>query len=314
MEYGGYLFVHFTGEHKDGEQIYFSVSKDGLHWNDLNDGKLVLKSEIGEKGVRDPFIIRSPWQENKYWIIATDLRIEAGKGWGVAQYEGGRDIIVWESENLVDWTGPVSYTIGVPGAGCVWAPEAVYDKNKDAIMLFWASMTSDDMKETSDKSSYKQKIYRSYTKDFKAFTETELYTEAVNHLIDTTIIATDEGYYRYTKNESNKRVNAEFGKTLENSSFKRIESETLENIVGVEGPEIFKFNDRDEYCLILDRFAEGKGYMPLVTSDLASGEFKVLNDSEFDMGKNKKRHGGVMPITEAEYNMLLERYDFLQAT
>ena len=54
--------------------------------------------------------------------------------------------------------------------------------------------------------------------------------------------------------------------------------------------------------------------MPLVTSDLASGEFKVLNDSEFDMGKNKKRHGGVMPITEAEYNMLLERYDFLQAT
>lgn len=40
MEQGmaGYLFVHFTGEQKDGEQIYFSVSRDGLHWTDLNDG------------------------------------------------------------------------------------------------------------------------------------------------------------------------------------------------------------------------------------------------------------------------------------
>ena len=53
MEQGmaGYLFVHFTGEQKDGEQIYFSVSRDGLHWTDLNNGKPVLYSHIGECGV-----------------------------------------------------------------------------------------------------------------------------------------------------------------------------------------------------------------------------------------------------------------------
>ena len=34
-----FLFVHFTGEGaEDGEQIYFSVSKDGMNWNDLNGG------------------------------------------------------------------------------------------------------------------------------------------------------------------------------------------------------------------------------------------------------------------------------------
>lgn len=32
----GYLFVHFTGEQQYGEQIYFSISRDGLHWKDLN--------------------------------------------------------------------------------------------------------------------------------------------------------------------------------------------------------------------------------------------------------------------------------------
>ncbi len=30
-----YLLVHFTGESENGEQIYFSVSQDGLHWTDL---------------------------------------------------------------------------------------------------------------------------------------------------------------------------------------------------------------------------------------------------------------------------------------
>ena len=56
----GYIFVHFTGEQKDGEQIYFSISRDGLHWKDLNDGKPILYSETGMKGVRDPFVVRDP--------------------------------------------------------------------------------------------------------------------------------------------------------------------------------------------------------------------------------------------------------------
>ena len=104
MEQGmaGYLFVHFTGEQKDGEQIYFSVSRDGLHWTDLNDGKPVLYSHIGECGVRDPFPVKNPLN-GRYYLIATDLRIEKGEGWQAAQERGSRDIIIWESEDLVHW-------------------------------------------------------------------------------------------------------------------------------------------------------------------------------------------------------------------
>ena len=71
--YTGYLFVHFIGEQKDGEQIYFSLSRDGIHWNDLNGGQVILRSEIGEAGARDPFIIRSPWEEKKYYLIIETL-------------------------------------------------------------------------------------------------------------------------------------------------------------------------------------------------------------------------------------------------
>ncbi|UJF31419.1 LamG domain-containing protein [Paenibacillus hexagrammi] len=77
-----YLFTHFTGESATGEQIYFAGSEDGLHWTDLNDGNPVLTSDLGEKGVRDPFIMRSA-EGDKFYIIATDLRIASGKGWGM---------------------------------------------------------------------------------------------------------------------------------------------------------------------------------------------------------------------------------------
>lgn len=306
MEYTGYLFVHFIGEQKDGEQIYFSLSRDGLHWEDLNGGKPVLYSRIGEAGARDPFLIRSPWQEEGrpgYYLIATDLRIEAGKGWQAAQYEGSRDILVWESENLTDWNGPKACTIGVEGAGCVWAPEMVYDREKDAILLFWASMVR-----LQGEKEAKQRIYASYTRDFKSFTEPEVWLEKENHVIDTTLIRAGEGYYRYSKDETTKNIRVDYGRTLEAEGFSEIHSEVLDQLFGVEGPEIFKFNDREEWCLIVDRFAEGKGYLPLVTNDLAGGNFRILEDHEFDMGLTKKRHGGILNITEAEYMALKKSY------
>ena len=103
--YSGYLLVHFIGEQHDGEQVYFSYSEDGLHWKDLNAGLPVLRSELGEKGVRDPFLVRSP-KEDKFYLIATDLRIANGKGWSAAANEGSRDIIIWESADLVHWSSP----------------------------------------------------------------------------------------------------------------------------------------------------------------------------------------------------------------
>ncbi len=301
MSYTGYLFAHFIGEQKDGEQIYFSLSRDGLHWQDLNGGKPVLRSEIGEKGARDPFLIRSPWEggdgKAKYYLIATDLRIEAGKGWDTAQYAGSRDMLVWESEDLAEWKGPVAHTVGAAGAGCVWAPEAIYDEAKDAILVFWASMVEK-----------KQKIYAAYTKDFREFTEPFLFLEKENHVIDSTIIHVEEGYYRYTKDETTKNICVDFSKTLCPDGFHEVKSETLDNLYGVEGPEIFPFHDRQGWCLIVDRFAAHKGYLPLITENLASGEFRILEEGEFYMGAATKRHGGIMSITEEEYKRLQKAF------
>ena len=128
--------------------------------------------------------------------------------------------------------------------------------------------------------------------------------EKENHVIDSTIIRTEEGYYRYTKDETIKNICIDFSRTLHPEDFCEIRSESLSGLFGVEGPEIFRFNDREEWCLIVDRFAAHKGYLPLISENLGSGEFRILDDTEFDMGVTVKRHGGVIPVTEEEYQRL----------
>ena len=301
-EYSGYLLVHFIGEEPDGEQVYFSYSEDGLHWKDLNAGLPVLHSELGEKGVRDPFLVRSP-KEDKFYLIATDLRIANGKGWDTAGNAGSRDIIVWESADLVNWSSPWAVTLGVPGAGCVWAPEAIYDEATDEFLVFWASATQEPQEKER-----KQKIYSARTTDFRSFTAPEKYIERENHIIDTTIIAHNGAYYRFSKDETTKNIRVEKGTSLEKDDFTNMHVPALEELLGVEGPQIFKLGDREEWCLIVDRFAESKGYLPLLTSDLESGDFRVLPEGSFDLGKTKKRHGGVLPITAAESSRLLAAF------
>lgn len=66
-----YLFVRFIHEEErseNSEQVYFSVSKDGLRWETLNSKKPVLTPKLMDYGVRDPFIIRSP-KENNFYLI-----------------------------------------------------------------------------------------------------------------------------------------------------------------------------------------------------------------------------------------------------
>lgn len=297
----GYLFVHFIGErYADGEQIYFSVSEDGLCWQDLNGGLPVLRSPLGEKGVRDPFMVRHP-QTGRYYLIATDLCMYTRRDWKSAVSNGSHDLIVWESDDLLDWSEPRSCTVGVPAAGCVWAPEAVWDEEKSAFMIFFASM----VKLEGDQEP-KHRIYAVHTTDFSTFTPAQVYAEAANHLIDMTIVREGAWYYRFTKDETTKRIIAERMKHL-HSKPEALSSETLANLPGVEGPECYQLPD-GRWCLIVDQFQAGLGYLPLITPTLEACDFRVLPAEEYDMGKGRKRHGGVIAISADELNNLRLKY------
>jgi len=294
-----YLMAHFIGEQIDGEQIYFSVSEDGLYWKDLSINP-ILRSELGEKGVRDPFIIKCP-KTGKYFMIATDLRIQAGKGWNIAQYEGSRDLIIWESLNLIEWSKPWNVTVAVEDAGCAWAPESIYDHERKAFFVFWASMVKFD-----EDVEAKQRIYGSYTTDFVTFTQAFVYAKAAHHLIDMNIIYENGWYYRFVKDETTKLVKMDKVKNLQDSSPIDIEVQALDGHL-VEGPQTYQLPD-GKWCLIVDRFVEGKGYLPLVCTSLETGDFEVVSEDNYDFGKLKKRHGSVIEITKEEMTRLAEYF------
>lgn len=296
-----YLFVHFIGDFKNGEQVYFSVSKDGLHWKELNEAKPVLTSTEGDKGVRDPFIVKHP-NTGIYYLFGTDLSMyHRNHEWEKAVLNGSRDIIVWESTDLVHWSESRFCTVGLPEAGCVWAPEAIYDEEEEAFLVFWAS----NIKERDDKEA-RHRIYASYTNDFKEFTPPKKYIEKEQSVIDTTIVYKDNYYYRFTKDEKTKKIILDKGKDLK-GYFEEVSSETLSKAEGLEGPQVYPLS-QNRWILIVDQFAKGLGYVPYEIKDFNTGDIQLLDQNAYNFGKTRKRHGGVIPISEEEYNKLIEHF------
>ncbi len=289
-----YLFVHFTTEQKDPENVYFAVSKDGLHWEDVGGDKPILTTDKGSKGIRDPFIVYDK-ELSKYFIIATDLNTSDGD-WDRAANRGSRSLFVWESSDLINWSEERLIEVGVPNAGCVWAPEAVYCHEKKAWFVFWASNVRE-----SGEAEAKQRIYGSFTMDFKEFTPAFKYIERDENVIDTDIVWDNGWYYRFSKDETNKVILMEKSQNLVDGPYEGVNSKVLAELSGVEGPECYYLEEQKKWCLIVDQYRENGGYLPLLCDDLASGEFRILDKSEYNLGLRKKRHGGIIRISDEEY-------------
>lgn len=298
-QYSGYLFVYFAGEdNEDGEQVYFAISRDGLNWKDLNSNKPILISKLGEKGIRDPFIIRSIDGE-KFYIIATDLKINGNWDWKRAVTSGSKCIIIWESLDLLNWSEARRIQISKEDAGCTWAPEAIYDTLKDEYFLYWASTVGED-------DFQKHRVYCAKTKDFRVFTPPEIYIEGEKHILDTTIIECNDIFYRYSNDDTYGSIVADCVEKLSDRNAKRIPAPVLEAQKGVEGPFVFKFHGENKWCLLVDGNG-GRGYYPLITTDLSSGGFTIPLDG-YKM-PTRARHGSVISITDLEYESLVNKWN-----
>lgn len=294
-----YLFTHFTEDKTgDKESIWFALSYNGLNWKDLGGDTPLLSAKLGTKGIRDPFIIYDE-KLKKYFIIATDLLTTSGNWYNFA-HKGSRSLFVWESEDLINWSEERLIEVGIDGAGCVWAPEAVFCNEKDAWFVFWAS----NVREKGHLHS-KQRIYGAFTKDFKEFTPTFKYIDAETDVIDTNIVYDKGYYYRFSKDETNKVIITERSPELLSESWEVIHSDVLSNFYGLEGPETYYIDEIEKWCLIADQYHTHKGYTPFLCEDLSTGNFEQLSPDQFDMGKRKKRHGGVIKITDEQADALI---------
>ncbi|MFC0527751.1 glycoside hydrolase family 43 protein [Phytohabitans kaempferiae] len=307
----GYLMAHFTGESANGEQIYLAHSKDGLRWTDLNNGGVVLRSTVGTRGVRDPALVRSP-NGDRYWIVATDLRIASGTSWSDAANRGSTSLVVWESTDVVNWSAPrlMNVAAGIPGAGNAWAPEAIYNAATGDYVVYWATNSLRN-------GVTKHRIWYVRTSDFRSFTAPQLYIDrgSGQGIIDTQIVEVpgSVGGYRYYRASADGHITIEGSNsilgswtTIGNLSHMGISNGTGGGNV-VEGPMWAQFNGRNEWALWLDQYATGRGYMPITSTNLGSTQnFRTRTD--YAMGGNRKRHGSILNLTAAEETRVLGRW------
>ena len=329
-DYTGYLYAHFKEiPGQKGEQdIFYGISKDGLNWTALNGNEAVLKSDVSDKATRDPYILRSA-EGDRFFLLATDQDIyKYGNSipWDKLSTQGSTALTIWESTDLVNWTNERNVDVaGSIGGGCAWAPEAIYDEATGEYLVYWASKIAAD-------NYRRQYTFVSRTRDFYTFTEPELFNDFGSN-IDTSMLKDGDDYYRLTKIEDGMYVRLDKATGKLRSYGDQVTTKTIGdltfNVVGnnysyianttdgclesfkgnYEGGTMFKFNDRDEWCVMLDEYGgQTRGYIPFTTGNLSEPNSIHVLDEDMYTAQEGCKHGVILPVTAAEYEALIKTY------
>ena len=295
----GYAAAYFRS---DGDERIYSAAtteNDFFTFEEVADGQPVVDNAEDTTGHRDPYILRSH-DGDKYYMIATDLCIGCGTGWGEAQSNGSLKVNVWESTDLVEWTrtngdGNGGITVNQPEAGMTWAPEAYWDDELQSYVLFFASRLYDDVDHTTGPGY--ARMFAVVTRDFVNFSSPPATWQDTGYArIDSTIQKIGDYYYRFSKNEDGgaadglergKDIFLERSKVLTapttesswdadpESTWQLVDTAMTTPVTGNhgEGPQIAKLNDGDPnntesgdgYVFLVDNYSAG-GYRAFVTS------------------------------------------------
>ncbi|KGM11960.1 glycoside hydrolase family 43 protein [Cellulomonas carbonis] len=310
----GYLLVHFVEDPEGyGEQVYLSLSDgdDPCSWVRLNGGEPLLRSVLGTTGIRDPYVVRG---RDEFFLVATDLRIYGGDdaGWDAWTRHGSRDVLVWRSEDLVEWSQPWTLEVAPPTAGMAWAPEALYDADRREFLLFWSSKlyAADDPEHRGDAYS---RVLAAWTPDFRRVGRPEVLVDRGDDVIDTTVLVQDGLVHRVSKQESlepgSDRVHHEVGPALLSPDYRTVATRIgADRYDRLEAPILFKDHHADVWYLFLDQYSRRpQGYVGFRTTDLLAGRWEPVPEDEFRMPPDTK-HGGVLPLRRGEWERLRSAY------
>lgn len=285
-----YLFCYFLGNEPEEERVCFAVSEDGYRFKPLNGNKPVIVQNTGTKCCRDPFIIRDI--NGGFYIIATDMK--STDGWC-----SNHGVVSWHSDDLITWTDETAVDFHIfpetAKADKIWAPEAIYDKNRGEYFVYYSAYNVG--------SDLPLSIWYSYTKDFKTYTNPKPLFAPSSGLdaIDADITEKDGKFYMYYKDECNKTICVVVSDKLD-GGYKEFENNKVAlTDKNVEGCCMYKVGS--DYILIMDMYSDGK-YLMQKTKDMFN--FELVEDYDLSF---HPRHGSVLQITDEEYERLTNSYE-----
>lgn len=342
-----FLFAYFTGNDGD-EYVRLAVSDDGLNFEALNGNTPILNNEpsaqypattkntgIPASGcARDPYVVQARNEDGSvgkgYYIIATDLSIN------VTNYRNSK-FLVWYIDDLskvaetkpwnvetCDWFNNYPQ-LGRDGSGNVdyyaWAPEAIWDSEKQMYMLYWSGGADGT---SGDGSNYNSlKLRYCYTKDFKTFVNADGQTIGENGVepgkliepgfksIDGDITFDGQYYWLYFKNEDSKTIY--YAKSLHaNGPYSDMGQFYDSDYTSyIEGPFIYQLLD-DTYVFMADYYASNDYPNPGFFIAYNAANLDGFNNNSIERATNinylSPRHGAVTRIKESDYYTLIDTY------
>lgn len=195
-----YLFAHMT--HNDYGRLYYSVSLDGLHWTNLNNGKRVSPEYQGH-----PDICKGP--DGKYYIAGNTS-------------DDSPEINIWVSDDLITWKKHAVYTPNLKSTPDyfnalqrIGAPKLYFDKDSAKFILTWHTPHKLGSKEDPEAYWASQRTLYVLSKDLKTFegTPNRLFDWDMG-TIDVFIRKVGDSYYAILKDETYPTLYWTTGKTI----------------------------------------------------------------------------------------------------
>jgi len=291
-----YLFAYFKEPGNQG--IFLALSRDGLHYTELNNGQPWLAPEDPRPNyhegeiMRDVFLTRAP--DNTFRMVWTWQW--KGNSLGTAS---SPDLLTFSEQKEV----PIMKDF--PTVNQVWAPETYYDEAKHQWLLIWSSSLG------SEKNGLR--IWYSLTPDFNTFTKPAVFFDPGYEVIDATIFREETGHepnqaFRLIFKEQSTdpltyQERVATGPTLE-GPWDTHDISGFINETWSEGPSAIRVGDR--IVVFYDHYRAPRARFEAV----ATTDWKHWEDitSQTTLPAYCK-HGSFLRITAAEADRLLQRHD-----
>lgn len=299
-----FLLPYFLGNGETG--VYFAYSRDGLHFEWLNDGKVVMPAPSwgDESLTRDPSILYHDGLFHMVWTTSWKSRSIG--------YARSKDLRRWSAAKKIDVWGDFTAVRNT------WAPELHWDPEEDEFLILWSSTTVEELEDddgSADVHGHDHRTYAVRTADFQMFSRPTLFYSPrspelsvidpfIAHDDRGTAAKSDDRWVMVIKNEMSPQQG---GKNLRLVFSKRMQGPydtTLgPPIVGAgtdivdrmgEGPSLFKHNN--VWHLYWDAPGSEFSYCLATSPDL---EHWTNRSPEMTLPTKQMRHGTVLVVPAA---------------
>ncbi|OHT20633.1 hypothetical protein BHE75_02632 [Sphingomonas haloaromaticamans] len=300
-----YLFAHMTKERYG--VLYYSVSRDGLHWEQINSGRPVSEDYHGH-----PSIARGG--DGRYYLVGNNS-------------DEDPYIRFWVSDDLISWKPYGTYRpdlTDIPGLPHalqrIGAPKLFFDKPSNRFLLTWHTATVPGVPEDPERYWASQRTLYVLSPDLKRF------DEAPRRLFDWDMATIDtfiqpeadgSAYCAVIKDERYPSYNWTTGKTVRISCAKDLLGPYPPPGPPIspnfrEAPTVIRAPGGEDWLMYYEQYA-GTSYGLSKAPRLSGPWFQVSGNSgvpawnRYEMPAGL-RHGSMIEISRRQYDALVKAF------